>query len=61
MEVVTSPLQTPVSGKGGKTPKTSRLSKSGKSASQSAAGALGEDFCFKLLHWCFIFFILELC
>ncbi|KAL3581034.1 hypothetical protein D5086_018869 [Populus alba] len=42
VELVTSPLQTPVSGKGGKTPKTSRLSKSGKSASQSAAGALGS-------------------
>ncbi|KAJ6927713.1 hypothetical protein NC651_011667 [Populus alba x Populus x berolinensis] len=42
MEVVTSPLQTPVSGKGGKTPKTSRLSKSSKSGSQSAAAALGS-------------------
>uniref|UniRef100_A0A6N2L5Y0 E2F/DP family winged-helix DNA-binding domain-containing protein n=1 Tax=Salix viminalis TaxID=40686 RepID=A0A6N2L5Y0_SALVM len=42
MEVVTTPLQTPVSGKGGKTPKTLRLSKSSKSASQSAAGALGS-------------------
>ncbi|KAG6763206.1 hypothetical protein POTOM_033744 [Populus tomentosa] len=42
VELVTSPLQTPVPGKGGKTPKTSRLSKSGKSASQSAAGALGS-------------------
>ena len=47
MEVVTTPLQTPISGKGGKTPKTSRLSKSSKSASQSAAGALGECFCLK--------------
>ncbi|KAJ6717206.1 TRANSCRIPTION FACTOR E2F [Salix koriyanagi] len=42
MEVVTTPLQTPASGKGGKTPKTLRLSKSSKSASQSAAGALGS-------------------
>ncbi|CAK7329139.1 unnamed protein product [Dovyalis caffra] len=42
MEVVTSPLQTPVSGKGGKAPKTSRLSKSSKSAAQSAAAALGS-------------------
>ncbi|KAB5561641.1 hypothetical protein DKX38_006598 [Salix brachista] len=43
MEVVTSPLQTPVSGKGGKTPKTSRLTKSSKSGSQSAAAALGQS------------------
>ncbi|KAB5541802.1 hypothetical protein DKX38_014776 [Salix brachista] len=42
MEVVTTPLQTPVSGKGGKTPRTLRLSKNSKSASQSAAGALGS-------------------
>ncbi|KAF9676357.1 hypothetical protein SADUNF_Sadunf09G0130200 [Salix dunnii] len=42
MEVVTSPLQTPVSGKGGKTLKTLRHSKSSKSASQSAVGALGS-------------------
>uniref|UniRef100_A0A6N2LM28 E2F/DP family winged-helix DNA-binding domain-containing protein n=1 Tax=Salix viminalis TaxID=40686 RepID=A0A6N2LM28_SALVM len=42
MEVVTSPLQTPVSGKGGRQPKTSRLTKSSKSGSQSAAAALGS-------------------
>jgi hypothetical protein len=59
MEVVTSPLQTPVSGKGGKTPKTSRLSKSSKSGSQSAAAALGEYICFKLLQQCLIFVVLE--
>ncbi|KAJ9188628.1 hypothetical protein P3X46_000008 [Hevea brasiliensis] len=35
-EVDNSPLQTPVSGKGGKAPKTSRLSKSSKSGSQTA-------------------------
>ncbi|KAJ9177883.1 hypothetical protein P3X46_009814 [Hevea brasiliensis] len=41
-EVFNSPLQTPVSGKGGKAPKTSRLSKSSKSGAQSAASNLGS-------------------
>ncbi|KAG8644782.1 transcription factor E2FB isoform X2 [Manihot esculenta] len=41
-EVVNSPLQTPVSGKGGKAPKTSRLSKSSKSGPQNAASHLGS-------------------
>ncbi|KAJ4841973.1 hypothetical protein Tsubulata_020131 [Turnera subulata] len=41
-EVVTSPLQTPLSGKGGKAPKTSRLSKSSKSGLQNAASTLGS-------------------
>eukprot|EP00257_Ricinus_communis_P026548 XP_025013962.1 transcription factor E2FB isoform X6 [Ricinus communis] len=42
MEVVNSPLQTPVSGKSGKVPKTSRLSKSNRSGSQNAGSNIGS-------------------
>ncbi|XVF05097.1 hypothetical protein REPUB_Repub05bG0142000 [Reevesia pubescens] len=41
-EVVSSPLQTPVSGKGGKAQKTSRLTKSSKSGPQTPASNLGS-------------------
>lgn len=41
-----SPLQTPVSGKSGKTQKMPRTSKANRSASQSAANA-GENFLYK--------------
>ena len=41
-EVVSSPLQTPVSGKGGKAQKTSRLTKNSKSGPQTPASNLGE-------------------
>ncbi|XP_022756017.1 transcription factor E2FB-like [Durio zibethinus] len=41
-EVVSSPLQTPVSGKGGKAQKTSRLTKSSKSGAQTPASNLGS-------------------
>ncbi|KAJ8750272.1 hypothetical protein K2173_014187 [Erythroxylum novogranatense] len=41
-EVVNSPLQTPVTVKGGKTPKTSRLSKSSKSGPHNATPNLGS-------------------
>ncbi|OMO83177.1 hypothetical protein COLO4_22655 [Corchorus olitorius] len=41
-EVASSPLQTPVSGKGGKAQKTSRLTKSNKSGPQTPASNLGS-------------------
>ncbi|XWS73853.1 hypothetical protein CRYUN_Cryun02cG0164900 [Craigia yunnanensis] len=41
-EVVSSPLQTPVSGKGGKAQKASRLTKSSKSGPQTPASNLGS-------------------
>ncbi|GAV66378.1 E2F_TDP domain-containing protein [Cephalotus follicularis] len=41
-EVVNSPLQTPVSGKGGKGPKTSRLTKSSKSGPRTSVTNLGS-------------------
>ncbi|XP_021278199.1 transcription factor E2FB isoform X1 [Herrania umbratica] len=41
-EVVSSPLQTPVSGKGGKAQKTSRLTKSSKAGPQTPASNLGS-------------------
>ena len=47
-EVVSSPLQTPVSGKGGRTQKTSRLTKSSKSGPQTPASNLGELYCMQV-------------
>ncbi|KAA3458627.1 transcription factor E2FB-like [Gossypium australe] len=41
-ELVSSPLQTPVSGKGGKAQKTSRLTKNSKSGPQTPASNLGS-------------------
>ncbi|XP_044504495.1 transcription factor E2FB-like [Mangifera indica] len=41
-EIVTSPLQTPVSGKGGKVPKTSRLAKNSKSGPQTSTSNLAS-------------------
>ncbi|XWS52805.1 hypothetical protein CRYUN_Cryun11dG0103600 [Craigia yunnanensis] len=41
-DVISSPLQTPVSGKGGKAPKTSRLTKCSKSGPQTPASNLGS-------------------
>ncbi|KAA3455463.1 transcription factor E2FB-like [Gossypium australe] len=41
-EVIGSPLQTPVSGKGGKAQKTSRLTKNSRSGPQIPASNLGE-------------------
>lgn len=48
-EVVSSPLQTPVSGKGGKSQKASRLTKNNKSGPQTPASNLGE-YCIHVIQ-----------
>lgn len=48
-EIVNSPLQTPVSGKGGKAQKTSRLTKNNKSGPQISSANLGECHHLKLV------------